>query len=200
MAWTNMWAWSYTVAALHGSEITPVETAIVVVATNGRKHGATVIAIAVNIVAGRVMTAGMATDVDLEADGQTHVEMSVVGIRHVRTKGPTAVVNTERSIETLCSHKAVVLIWVEHVREIFVTIVEVGIIAVDGVRVATLHIVEVIADGVDEVIVDFVAVVILHGREVEFVCHAVAQEARILPHLAPAKSHHIEACQHHNQS
>ncbi len=88
------------------------------------------------------------------------------------------------TIEILQTQEACILVCIEHVAQIFITVVEQAVVVRDCIAIAIHYFIPDIVDGVNEVEVDLIAVIILHWSQVELVCHAIAQEACIRADVA----------------
>lgn len=139
--------------------------------------------------------AAVSSTVALEDAGCIVVEERAIAVDGVDAEVPRRAAGVDGTIEVILSHEADVLACRHDVAQVFVTIVQIAIIEVDGIVVTVNHIVHDIAHAVDEVVVDFVAVVVLHGSEVQLIGHAVGQIPGVVAHLAARHCHCAQANQ-----
>lgn len=127
-----------------------------------------------------VMMTGMSTSVTpIDARGIV-VEERVVVIALMDAEQPAAAVSIDGAIEVVQSQERTVLQLIHNVAQILITVIQVGIVAIDSRIVSVADIVHVRIDRAKEIVVDFVTILILLWGEVQFVSHAVAQETGIL--------------------
>lgn len=132
----------------------------------------------------------METVISLKAARCIEIEELSVAIDSVNSKAPISVISVDRAIEIFALHESDVLASSHDIAEVVVTVVEVLVVSLYRVAVAVSDIVEPRVDSVQEVIVDFVAVIILNGVKIEFVSHTVGKEASVVSHLRGAHRSH----------
>ncbi len=111
---------------------------------------------------------------------QTEVEERAIVIDSIDAECPATTMTINRTVEILKGYETSILMGIEHIAQILVAVVEQAIILIECRGSAIDDIVHQVVDSVDEVIVDLVAILILHRGQLKFVCHAVAQEASVL--------------------
>ncbi len=127
-----------------------------------------------------VMMTGMSTSVaPIDARGIV-IEERVVVIALMDAEQPAAAVGIDGAIEVVQSQERTVLQLIHDVAQILIAVIQVGIVAIDSRIVSVADIVHVRVDRTEEIVVDFVTILILLWGEVQFVSHAVAQETGIL--------------------
>jgi len=130
----------------------------------------------------------------------SEIKMIHISINLINTEQPTVMRRINGTEEIIHIHKSTVLRCRKDPTQIVIAIIQELIITVDCSRVSAHHIVHDVTDIVDEVVVHFIHIVILHGTQTELVCHTVGKETCIFTHLALAHgSHHRKThTEHHN--
>ena len=136
------------------------------------------------VASGVISVVSVTTAVGLIARRRIVVEEAAVAIDRIDAERPVLARAVDWAIEVVELHELRKLAGIKHIAHIFVAHVKQAIILVDGVMIAIHHIVHDAIGRIDEVIVDLVAVIVLHRRKVELVGHAVAQEARVAADIA----------------
>lgn len=153
-----------------------VATAMVgagIVALNVMRMGVDVVVIAIDVVAMRMMMAAMSSVVGMIDVGRIEEEVpSMIDV--MNTEQPAAGIHVDGTQEVFAAEEGSVLDLIEDVAQVFVTVVEMVVVAVIGVIVASYDLVHIWVDRCDEVVVDFIAILILLWGKVELVGHAVA--------------------------
>ena len=132
--------------------------------------------------------------------GTGEVEMVMIGIRDVNTEVPTIATGINRPVEILGLHKAVVLATTQHPAEVIIAHIQIVIIAVERPFISKQHIIHHIAYTGDEVIIDFIYIIVLLGVQVQFISHLIGEETGFLTYFAITHSVRARAANSSTQS
>lgn len=114
-----------------------------------------------------------------EATGCIIVEETVIAIDAMDAECPISTRAVNRTEEVVTLHEHAILTTGEYVAEILISLIQQFIVLVDSVAITANYIVHYTVDSVYIIEIDFVNVIILSWGQIEFVSHAVAQEAGI---------------------
>ena len=114
------------------------------------------------------------------------VEELVVGVCHVDAQIPLLARAEDGTVEVIGLHELAILIIGEHITGILVAAVQQRVIIVDGIPISAHHIVHHLVGLIQEVVIDFVEVVILAWGEIQLVRHAVGKETCTCAYLGLA--------------
>lgn len=125
------------------------------------------------------MSTAMSSPVSQVVAGWTEIEIIPVGIYLVNTEVAYVVHRIDGTEEIFDAHKADVLRIRQYPAKVIVAFVQVTVIGIQGAAVSNGDTGKVRIDIVQEIVVDFVQVVVLVGTQMQFEGHAVGQEACI---------------------
>ena len=140
--------------------------------------------IAVDVVAVRIVRTAVSAVILLVDDRSIVVVERTIAVNRVDTEVPRRTACVDGSIEVGLRHEANVLACRHDKAQVVITIVEIAIIAIDGIVVSVHHIGHKGRYVIDEIIVDLVAILILHGGKVQFVCHTIGEETCVITDIA----------------
>jgi len=135
-----------------------------------------------------VNPAGMFAKICLVVAWRIVEEECAVVIDGVDAERPRLASAIDRAIEIFSSEEIAILTACEHVIQVFIADVKQRVVLFDGIAVAEHDIVHNAVDGIEEIEVDFIDIVILCGAEVKFIGHTVAQESCMIANCAGAES------------
>ncbi len=115
-------------------------------------------------------------------------EMVMIGVRDVNTEIPMVATGINRSVEIVGTYEATVLATAQHPTKVIVAHVQIVVITVECPLVSPQYVVHHIAHTGDEIVIDFIDIVVLLVAKIQFVCHLVGQEAGFLTYSAIAHS------------
>ena len=118
------------------------------------------------------------------------IKMLHIMIYIIYTEQPLVRSRINRTIKIFHAHKPTILRRGKNPAQIFVTIIQTIIIAIQCIGISPYHIVHDITHAIDEIIIHFIHIIILHRAQVKFVCHSVCQETSVFTHLAHAHCTH----------
>lgn len=139
-----------------------------------------------------VMRATVSTGIRAIMIRPGEIVMVVVGIGDVDAEMPTITTGVDGSIEVVGLYEAAVLAAAQHPAQVVIAHIQEVIVTVERPFFATQHIVHQIAYTGDEVIVDFIHIVVLLGVQVQFISHFIGKEAGLLTYFAI--THSVRAC------
>lgn len=112
------------------------------------------------------------------------VMMVVIDVIH--SQAAYMIVDIERSEEVFYAKESCIERASQYPAEFIVSDVEVVIVCIHSISVSSCHSIEIWVDAYQEIVVDFIEIVVLPLAQVEFVSHAVSQEACISADVAQA--------------
>lgn len=148
------------------------------------------VAVTIHVEAAMMMVVAVQAVVGMIAVGQTIIVIVMVVIYIIDAECPATCCGVDWTEEIVQTHEDAVLCSVEDVTQIFVAVVEIVVVRVDGIRVAIHHIVHQVICLVDEVVVDLKAVFVLSRGELQLVSHAVGEETCCLTNACIAHCHY----------
>lgn len=122
------------------------------------------------IIIGAIM---LATFIRAVSSRTVIIVIIMIGICYIHSEPPIVVRSIERTVERLLVHKPSVLRIRQYPAQIIISHIKQAIVIAQGFFASKHHIVHQITNVVNKVVVDFVHIVILRGRQMEFVGHAV---------------------------
>lgn len=179
-----------TIAA-HSTEIMTSMIVHVRRAMDDHRSAMDLMMMAATVVVVVVVDVRVSTTVATVDGRRIEIEERAVAVDRVDAECPAATRAVDRAIEVIERDEAGILAGIEHEAEILIAVVEQAVVLIDGIVIAIHHIVHDTVNGVDEIEVDLIAVIVLHRSQVEFVGHAVAQEACIGANVAHRHCEHL---------
>lgn len=122
--------------------------------------------------------------------GEIEVVMVVIG--HVNPEVPTVSAGINRPVEVFGLHETPILAVAQHPAKVVIAHVEVIVVAVERPLFAPQHIVHQVAHAGNEVVIDFIHIVVLLSVEVQLVGHFIGEETGFLTYSAI--THSFRAC------
>lgn len=162
------------------AEVVMMDVVIAVMTTEVIVVRSYIVMITTAVEAMNVVMTAVATVVRMVDVRHSVVIVRMVVIDLANTEKPASTRGVDRTIEVLECAEASKLRGRHDHTEVVVTPVEVFVVRIDGILIAIDDFVHHLVNSIDKVVIDLVAVLVLHVGEVEFVSHAVAQEACIL--------------------
>lgn len=135
-----------------------------------------------------VMRTVMPACIRMVVIGTGKEEMVMVGVRDVDTEIPMVATGVDRPVEIVGTYEAAILAAAQHPTEIVVAYIQIVIITVERPFISPQHIVHHIAHGGNEVIIDFIDIVVLLVTQIQLVCHLIGKETGLLTYSAIAHS------------
>ena len=120
------------------------------------------------------------------------IEMIVIGIRDVNTEVPTVSTGIDGAVEILCLHKASILPAAKHPAEIVISYIQIIIITIERPLIAIQYIIHQIAYAGNEIIIDFIHIIVLLGVQIQLISHFIGEETGFLTYFAI--THSVRAC------
>lgn len=124
-----------------------------------------------------IMQMRVCTTVAMIDAWRIEVEECTIAIDRMDAESPASARAVDGAIEILQAQEACILTGIEHIAKILIAVVEQTVVVAQSIRISIHHIIHDIVDGIDEVEVDLIAVIILHRSQVKLISHTVTQEA-----------------------
>lgn len=150
--------------------------------------------IAATVIAHAVIEAAMTTMISVIASGTAEVEMRMVGVDAVDAQAPGIGKSVDWTIEILQSTEASELASIKDHTEIVVTPIQQIVVSIDGILIAIDHIIHDFVDSRNKIVIDLIAIFVLHSAHGQFISHSVAEETRILTNLTVAHGEGSSYC------
>lgn len=144
---------------------------------------AVMVTMSAGIISVRMIMTRMSTMIVIIDARHIVIEKSEVVIDLMDTEQPATCYRIDRTEEVIEAHEGTILNLGHDVTEVIVTPIQILVIAIYGIVMAINHTIHDRIDRLDEVVVDLVAIFVLLGGELEFVCHTVAEETCLLANL-----------------
>lgn len=109
--------------------------------------------------------------------GTREVIVIVVGIDQMHAEVPTVAVGIDGATEVLGLHKPSVLRGVQDPTEVVITQVEAVVVTIHRATTAIQYIVHQVTDVENEVVVDFIHIIVLPRIQIQLIAHSVRKEA-----------------------
>lgn len=144
---------------------------------------AVMVAMSTGIISVRMIMTRMSTMIVIIDARHIVIEKGEVVIDLMDTEQPAACYRIDRTEEVIEAHEGTILNLGHDVTEVIVTPIQILVIAIYGIVMAINHTIHDRIDRLYEVVVDLVAIFVLLGGELEFVCHTIAEETCLLANL-----------------
>jgi len=132
------------------------------------------------IVTGRIFGATMCSDVGLEVQRGIEIEECPVAVDGIDAERPLAASAVQWTVEVFAIQETAILTAGQYIADIVIAVIQILIVTVDGIAVTIDDIVHDTVDLIEEVEVNLVDIIVLPWRKVQFVGHAVADEAGMI--------------------
>lgn len=139
-----------------------------------------------------VMGAIVSAAISAVVIGTREVEMVVVGIVDVYPEVPTVSTGIDGPVEVIGLYEAGILAAAQHPAKVVIAYIEVVVVAIERPLFASHHIVHQIAYAGNEVVVDFIYIVVLLSVEIQLIGHLIGEEKGFLTYFAI--THSFRAC------
>lgn len=120
----------------------------------------------------------------------TEIEQTAVRVIDIYPEVPFSTSHIDRTIEIFGSQKPAVLCLTHYPAEVVITNIQCFIIIVERPFVSTHDIIHYITNGIDEIVIYLVCIIILLSTQTQFVCHLIGKETCLLTYLTGTHSSH----------
>lgn len=138
--------------------------------------------VTIHIESACMMVVAVQAVIGVVAGGQSIIVVTMVVVNVIDAECPVTSCGVDRAEEVFQTHEQAVLCSIKNVAKILVAIVQIVVVAVDGIGIAIYYVIHEIVSRVNEVIVHFEAILVLSWRELQFVGHSIGEKTCSLTH------------------